>query len=169
MAEADKSNAEQRDLNRDPITGEPGSHPVATGVGALAGGAAAGAVVGTMAGPVGTVIGAAVGALAGGLAGHALAEVIDPTAEHEHWRTHFRDQPYVEPDANFEDYGPAYWVGVDAAARNPEAPHHSFTEIEGELERDWARFKGESRLTWKEASPAVRAAWDRIKDRKLEG
>ncbi|MES2571719.1 MAG: hypothetical protein V4710_16905, partial [Verrucomicrobiota bacterium] len=49
-----------RDLNRDPITGEPGSHPVATGAGA-AGGGAAGAAIGTaVAGPVGTVHGGGV-------------------------------------------------------------------------------------------------------------
>lgn len=40
--------------NKDLITGEPGSHPVGTGVGA-SGGAVTGAAVGTMvAGPVGT-------------------------------------------------------------------------------------------------------------------
>ena len=65
--------------NRDPITGEPGAHPVGTGVGAAAGGIAAGAAVGSVAGPVGTVVGAAVGAVAGGLAGKGVAEKVDPT------------------------------------------------------------------------------------------
>lgn len=65
--------------NRDPITGEPGSHPVGTGVGAAAGGVAAGAAVGTVAGPVGTAVGAVVGAVAGGLAGKGVAEKVDPT------------------------------------------------------------------------------------------
>ena len=51
-------------MGRDPITGEPGSHPVGTGVGA-SGGAMTGAAVGTaVAGPVGTVVGAAIGAVA---------------------------------------------------------------------------------------------------------
>jgi hypothetical protein len=41
--------------NRDPIAGEPGSHPVSTGVGS-AGGAAAGAAAGApVCGPVGAV------------------------------------------------------------------------------------------------------------------
>ncbi|CAN5487748.1 hypothetical protein BH09PSE5_BH09PSE5_37720 [soil metagenome] len=65
--------------NRDPISGEPGAHPVGTGLGAAAGGMAAGAAVGTMAGPVGTAIGAAVGAIVGGLAGKGVAEKVDPT------------------------------------------------------------------------------------------
>lgn len=69
----------------DPITGEPGAHPLGTGLGAAAGGMAAGAAVGTVAGPVGTVIGAAVGAVVGGLAGKGIAEAIDPSAEDAYW------------------------------------------------------------------------------------
>ena len=38
------ANERGKDLNEDPITGEPGSHPVGTGLGA-AGGAAAGAAL----------------------------------------------------------------------------------------------------------------------------
>ena len=66
-------------LNRDPITGAPGAHPVGTGVGAAAGGIAAGAAAGSVVGPVGTVVGAAVGAVAGGLVGKGVAEKVDPT------------------------------------------------------------------------------------------
>src|SRR5450830_618103 len=51
----------EEDLNRDPITGTPGAHPLGTAAGA-ASGAVAGAAVGTaVGGPVGAVIGAAVG------------------------------------------------------------------------------------------------------------
>ncbi len=49
--------------NPDPITHAPGSHPVGTGIGAVAGGAAgvagavaAGAAIGSPAGPVGAVV-----------------------------------------------------------------------------------------------------------------
>ena len=52
------SKESKKDLNADIITGEPGSHPVGTGVGGV-GGAAAGAAIGTMAGPLGTLIGVA--------------------------------------------------------------------------------------------------------------
>ena len=41
----------ERDANLDPITHEPGAHPVGTGLGAAAGGMAAGA-----AGPAGSVV-----------------------------------------------------------------------------------------------------------------
>jgi uncharacterized protein (TIGR02271 family) len=64
--------------NRDPLTCEPGSHPVGTGAGALAGGAP-GAAVGAVGGPIGSAVGAAAGAVAGGLGGHAAAEKFNPT------------------------------------------------------------------------------------------
>src|SRR5882757_9079383 len=67
--------------NPDPITGEPGSHPVATAAGAVAA-CAAGAAIGSIAaGPVGTAIGGVAGAIAGGLGGNALGETIAPTVE----------------------------------------------------------------------------------------
>ena len=71
--------ADADSMNRDPITGEPGAHPVGTAVGATAGAVAAGAAVGSVAGPVGTVVGAVVGAVAGGAAGKGVAETVDPT------------------------------------------------------------------------------------------
>ena len=76
--ETDKPGA---DANRDPITGEPGAHPVGTGLGTAAGGAAAGAAAGLAAGPVGAAVGAVVGGVAGGLAGKGIAESINPTVE----------------------------------------------------------------------------------------
>src|SRR6478672_5784033 len=79
-----------RDMNRDPITGEPGSHPVGTGVGA-AGGAAAGAAIGAIGGPIGALIGGAIGAVAGGAAGHTAGESIDPTGEEKYWRSQHKD------------------------------------------------------------------------------
>ncbi len=65
----------------DPITGEPGAHPVGVGVGALGAGAA-GAAIGSIGGPIGMLIGAAIGAVAGGLAGKEVAATNDtPVAE----------------------------------------------------------------------------------------
>src|SRR5438105_822724 len=51
MAEPKREHVTSTDANRDPITGEPGAHPVGTGVGTAAGGAAAGAAGGAAAGP----------------------------------------------------------------------------------------------------------------------
>lgn len=65
-------------VNRDPLTGQKGSHPVGTGIGA-AGGASTGALIGAVGGPVGVAVGAVVGGIAGAVVGKNAAEVMDPT------------------------------------------------------------------------------------------
>ena len=154
--------------NRDPITGTPGSHPVGTGIGAAVGGAAAGAaltgaaatgaIAGAAAGPVGIAIGAAVGAIVGGLAGKGVAEAIDPTSEDAYWRENFRACPYIGGGASFDDYGPAFGLGV---AGYNKYRGRSFDEIESDLSRDWASTRGTSNLGWDHAKSASRDAWDR--------
>jgi hypothetical protein len=150
-----------RDANRDPISGAPGSHPVGTGVGAALGGAAAGAATGTVAGPIGTVIGAAIGAVAGGLAGKAVAESIDPSVEDAYWRDNYQSRPYVGSEHTYDDYGPAYGYGVSEYARYPD---QDFDDVEADLGRNWSTRRGDSRLEWERAKPAVRDAWQRVSD-----
>jgi uncharacterized protein YcfJ len=104
-----ENSTRERDTNPDPITGEPGAHPVGTGIGAAAAGAT-GAAIGSVAGPFGTAIGAIVGAVAGGYAGKGIAEVIDPSAEDTYWRENHRNQPFAE-DEPYDDYAPAYRQG----------------------------------------------------------
>jgi uncharacterized protein YcfJ len=157
----------KKELNADPITGEPGSHPVGTGIGA-AGGATAGALVGSAGGPVGTLIGGAVGAVVGGLAGNAIGETIDPTIEEAYWRENYLNQPYYKtartknPDLNYErDYKNAYKLGYDnLSVYDPDV---AFEEIEPELSTKWEKSKAESRLSWDEARSASKDAWNRNK------
>ena len=151
---------ERKNANRDPITDEPGAHPVGTGVGAALGGAAAGAAVGTVAGPVGTVIGAAAGAIVGGLAGKGVAEAMDPTVEYAYWRDNFTGRPYVESGARFEDYGPAYAFGVDSFTKFGD---RDFDDIEPDLARDWDAARGTSSLEWERARAASRDSWARVR------
>ena len=153
------SSYKRDDDNLDPLTGEPGSHPVGTGVGAAIGGAAAGAATGSVAGPVGTVVGAAVGAVVGGLAGKGIAEGVDPTAEDAYWRSNYTDRPYVGEGAAYDDYGPAYNYGVSAYSQYAD---RDFDAIEPELARNWDGSRRSSNLQWNDARPAVRDAWDRI-------
>jgi hypothetical protein len=148
-----------RDTNPDPLTGEPGAHPVGTGLGAAAGGMAAGAAVGTVAGPVGTAVGAVVGAVVGGLAGKGVAEAIDPTREDDYWRANYRTREYVGPDDDYDDYGPAYRYGAERYAQNRDRP---FDEVETELSHDWGAARGTSRLEWDRARHASRDAWTRL-------
>lgn len=154
------SKESREDLNADPITGEPGSHPIGTGIGGV-GGAAAGAAIGTMAGPLGTLIGGAIGAIVGGGAGHAAAEAIDPTREEAYWRAEHANADYYREGHDFDrDLHPAYAVGYANRARYPAGAR--FEDHESDLERSWHEVKGESRLEWNEARRASRDAWNRV-------
>lgn len=148
-----------QNLNPDPITGEPGSHPVGTGLGA-AGGAATGAAIGAAGGPIGMAVGGVIGAVAGGVAGHALAETMDPTAEDEYWSQNYKDEPYYDEDYDYEDYQPAYRSGYQSYWSQKGG---TFEDSEAELSRDWdEKHRGESRLQWDEARHAAKAGWTRV-------
>jgi hypothetical protein len=153
-----------RDANEDPITGEPGAHPVGVGLGTAAGGAAAGAAVGAFTGPVGAAIGTVAGGIAGGLAGKAIAEQVDPTVEEAYWRDEYPNREYYDPTVGYPEVGPAYRYGWDSRAR-----HHDRTweDAEPELASNWPNERGESGLEWERARPAVHDAWKRIDDSGL--
>ncbi len=154
------SDATKDDLNADMITGEPGSHPVGTGVGGV-GGAVAGAAIGSMAGPLGTLIGGAIGAVAGGGAGHASAEAINPTHEEAYWRAEHANVDYYREGHDFDrDLHPAYAVGYANRGRYPADAR--FEDHEEDLRRSWEEVKGESRLAWDDARLASRDAWNRV-------
>ncbi|MED5621852.1 hypothetical protein [Ideonella sp. BN130291] len=162
LAKGDPDSSRKGSLNKDPLTGAPGAHPVGVGVGAAAGGLAAGAAVGTVAGPVGTVVGAAVGAVVGGLAGKSVAELVDPTLEDAYWRDNFAGRPYVSPGASYDDYGPAFRYGVDEFNRQEG---RTFSEAETDLSAGWHAARSGSRLEWDDAKHATRDAWQRVSDR----
>lgn len=150
---------DKQDMNRDPITGAPGSHPLGTGVGAT-GGVLAGAAIGSIFGPIGTLIGGAVGAIGGGAAGHAVAERVDPTAESEYWRNNYQTRPYYQSTYSYDtDYAPAYAYGSDARTRH--AGRQWDSGLENDLKSGWNQVKSKSRLTWDEAKSAVQDAWNR--------
>ena len=136
----------KEDLNADPITGEPGAHPVATGLGS-AGGAAAGAAIGAIGGPLGMLIGGAIGAIAGGMAGSAAGEAVDPTFEEAYWREQHVNTDYYHEQYDYDtDYHPAYAVGY--AMRNQYPKETTFEEVETQLQRKWEEVKGNSTLAW---------------------
>ena len=147
--------------NIDPISGEPGAHPLGTGLGAAGVGAAGVAAGLAVAGPVGAVIGAVVGAVAGGLGGKAIAEEIDPTVEDAYWRANFESRPYFDRSLVYEHYQPAYRYGWEARSLYSDK---SWEEIEAELEGKWSSRRGDSLLAWQNARHATRDAWDKIGD-----
>jgi uncharacterized protein YcfJ len=156
----------KQDSNRDPITGEPGAHPVGTGLGA-AGGGAAGAAIGAAGGPIGVAVGTVIGAVAGGLAGKGVAEAVDPTAENAYWEKNYRNEPYYEAGREYSDYEPAYRSGYQSYATHG-VQGRTFDEVEPELRNSYEATKGKSQLGWEKAKRASRAAWDRV-ERAMPG
>jgi hypothetical protein len=159
MSTSKKNPANEKDENLDPISGEPGAHPVGTGLGAAAAGAAAGALGGAVGGPIGAAAGAVIGAVAGGLGGKAVAESIDPTAEDAYWRENYHSRPYADRSLDYDHYRPAYQHGWEARSLYSDK---SWDEIESELEQNWPKRRGNSSLEWKRARHASRDAWDRV-------
>ncbi|MDP3760859.1 MAG: PA2169 family four-helix-bundle protein [Ramlibacter sp.] len=155
--------AEDKDLNRDPITDEPGAHPVGTGIGAT-GGAVAGAAAGSIGGPIGVAVGGVIGAVVGGLAGKAAGEAINPTAEEAYWRENYSREPYYEKGRTFDDYAPAYRLGLTGRTRY----QGEWESAEPQLASEWDSARAGSSLDWKQAQPASRAAWDRIDSSRMD-
>src|SRR5437764_3529750 len=138
------------DAHRDPLTGTPGAHPVGTGAGAAAGGAAGAAIGSAVGGPVGAAVGLAAGAIAGGLAGKGAAEAVNPTHEELYWRENYASQPWVERNASYEDYHPAFKTGYEGYTRHAPTGK-TYDQAESELKKDYEKIKGKSRLGWEKA------------------
>jgi hypothetical protein len=154
--------ADDGDLNTDPITGEPGAHPLGTGAGGVSGAVAGAVVGGAVGGPVGAAVGGALGAVGGGAAGSSLAEQLNPTDEDAYWRDNFRKRPYADETLSYDHYRPAYRYGWESRAR---LAGQRWDQVERELERGWRENRGESRLGWTDARMAARDAWQRVDHR----
>jgi uncharacterized protein (TIGR02271 family) len=151
---------ENRDSNPDPITKAPGSHPVATGVGAAAAGAA-GAAIGSVVPGVGTVVGGVIGAVAGavggGYAGKAVGEAIDPTDTDAYWRDNHRTRDYVKGNASYDQYRPAYQYGA-TLAETSDSPDFD----ENRARTDWETRHGkDSGLDFESAKGAIKDEFNR--------
>lgn len=155
------------DANLDPITGQPGAHPVGTGLGAGGAGAAGAAIGGVVGGPIGAVVGGAIGAVAGGLGGKAAAEAIDPTVEDEYWRNNHAARPYMEQGGKYEDYQPAYRAGYEGYSRH-SGTGKTYDQVEPELKSDYEKNHGGAGLKWEKAKHATRDAWNKV-ERTMPG
>lgn len=162
MNHPDLSGSPDQNLNSDPISGAPGSHPIGTGIGAV-GGAATGAAVGAVGGPVGFAVGGVIGAIVGGFAGKGVAEEFDPTAEEAYWKENFHKEPYYAADKDFADYGPAYQMTLERYSAESR-----FEDHESSMAERWKTVKGGSRLSWEDARAAAKAGWDRLHHHRSE-
>jgi hypothetical protein len=149
---------EHHDVNPDPLTGEPGAHPVGTGVGAATGGTVGAVIGGAVGGPLGAMVGAAVGGVAGGLAGKGISESVNPTEEDAFWRDHYSTRPYYSSGRTYDDLQPAYRYGWEARTRHED---RSWNDVEPDLGREWNQRHG-SRLDWNDARYATQDAWNRV-------
>lgn len=153
------------DANRDPISGQPGAHPVGTGIGAAGVGAVGAVVGGVIGGPVGAVVGSAVGAVAGGLIGKGAAESVDPTVEDAYWREQHSSRPYYEKGRTYDDYQPAYRTGYEGYTRHGVSGK-TFEDAEPDLRKDYDTHRTtqgrDQGFTWDKAKHAARDAWDRV-------
>ena len=150
---------EKDTLNLDPISGEPGSHPVGTGAGAVGTAAVAAAIGAVVGGPIGFAVGGAVGAVAGAMAGHEVAETVNPTVEDAYWRDNYSTRPYVTAERDYSFYQPAYRYGWEARSNYKDA---TWDDVESKLDLGWMAGRGHSTLAWHEAKPATRDAWNRF-------
>jgi len=78
-----------------------------------------------------------------------------------YWRSVMPQRHYVLLDRDFErDYEPAYRFGHEQRQLHPA--HSRFEDVEHTLQARWSQLKVQSRLSWQEASDAVKEAWLRI-------
>ncbi len=151
--------ANEEDLNRDPLSGTPGAHPLGTGAGAASGGVAGAAIGMAVGGPLGGVIGAVVGAVTGGLAGKGAAEAVNPTAEESYWKETYTHEPYYVNGKPYEYYAAGFRAGWEGRVREDG---RTFDEAEPELKANYNRTKTELDPDWLDVGPAARAAWNRV-------
>ena len=145
--------------NQDPLTKEPGSHPIGTTIGA-AGAGALGAVAGAIAmGPIGAVVGGALAAGVGGAVGHEAAEVANPTyySIEPTLKERFPDRDYGQ-GRQFEDYQDAYIFGARERERYNNEPWRD--ELDADLERRWDEEHRNGQLAYRDARPAIRDSWN---------
>ena len=153
------------DVNPDPITGEPGAHPVGTGIGAVSG-AATGAAMGLAGGPIGAVIGGVAGAVTGGLIGKGVEEYFDPTEEAAYWKENYRSSSAYDPSMSYEDVEPAYRTGYTGFGKY-YGNGKRFEDVESDIRRD---YEGSgSRLAYDKARNSIKEAYDRVFHRASTG
>ena len=83
---------------------------------------------------------------------------INPSVEHAYWRERYSSEPYFLNDFSYDDYGPAYEYGWTSRLGYPG----EFESAEPTLATAWVERRGGSGLSWEQARPAIRAAWERI-------
>jgi hypothetical protein len=90
---------------------------------------------------------------------------VNPTAEDAYWREQHKREPYYDKNYTYDDYQGAYRTGYEGY-RRWSGQGKRYDEIEPELQKEYQRNYGKSKLAWENARHATRAAWSRL-DRDL--
>ena len=88
----------------------------------------------------------------------------EATRADSYWREAHALADYGSPALDYEDFAPAYCVGYSGFAQYGGC----FQDSEASLCANWVRIKGDSRLSYEQALPAIRAAWDRASQAEAE-
>jgi hypothetical protein len=141
-------------------SGQEPDHPVARRIGTLAG-TILGAAAGTVAGP-GTAVGGMVGGAAGSVAAEDIGHLLDGEEEDRYWREQHRREPYYVEGSSYETrYAPVYRLGWESRVK-----YHGrvFDDAAPYIRAEFDALPGKD-MSWDEAEPAVRAAWNRVDER----
>jgi Protein of unknown function (DUF2934) len=133
----DRTTPEITHRNEDPLTHEPGSHPIATGVGATGGGLTGAAVGMAVGGPVGGMVGALLGTIAGAFGGSVVGEAVDPTdleltppgAEKVPVETSSLEEPNLSPETRLAERSELTTPESPRPAILPEEEHVDSPEV----------------------------------------
>ena len=83
--------------------------------------------------------------------------------DEQYWRDSYQNEPYYNNQYSFDDYAPAYRMGHEGQ-RSGRFSGQSWDQARGSLESEWQAGRGNSRMDWKNAEPAARAAYVRSQD-----
>ena len=87
--------------------------------------------------------------------------------EDAYWRETYTTRPYASTGSyEYSFYQPAYRYGSEAADRYSG---RNWSDVEGDLARDWSTYEHRGTSTWEQIKDAARAAWDRVTGRRPVG
>jgi len=82
------------------------------------------------------------------------------SSENDYWRSQYPSRPYYKSGTNYSMYEPAYQFGVNTYNQNSSTRYSDLDQAR--LKADWERARGTSTLSWEQAQPAMRDAYDRL-------
>ncbi|MBI1274668.1 hypothetical protein GC177_01700 [bacterium] len=84
----------------------------------------------------------------------------DWAAEEAYWRSNYNTRPYATTTTTYTTYEPAYRYGYDVYTTYNGRPIDQISDEE--LRAGWMKAHSNTTLTWEQARPAVKDAYDRL-------